>query len=171
MKRAYLVLGPESTGTRLATSILISGGCYGSAEHVQEFDTEPFGDFDPVVLRRSVPHGGEKLDIVDLVSRCRDRRIFAVITTRDWTCAVRSKIKAYKRVSVEVDEQSANQDILEAYLSIFDGLKKYSIPFMMLSYESLVTWPDEVQSSLLHSIGLIIPEKSVRIVDGNWKHW
>jgi hypothetical protein len=171
MKRAYLVLGPESTGTRLATSILIAGGCYGSAEHQQDFDTKEFGNLDPVVWRRSVPHGGESLRIDTLLARCGDRKVFAVVTTRDWTCTIRSKVAAYKKVGVAVASKAANKELKEAYMSIFTDLDKFDIPFVVLSYESLVMHTNKVQHSLLTSIGLDIPVNYVAVTDQNKKHW
>jgi LPS sulfotransferase NodH len=40
-KRAFLVLGPESSGTRLMTKLLMVAGCYGDDGHVQRLDRDP----------------------------------------------------------------------------------------------------------------------------------
>lgn len=74
MKRAFFVLGAQGSGTRMLTRAFISAGCAGSAEHQQPWDAEPFpAGEDDIVFRRSIPHGGE---IVDLWGEC-DRMLAA----------------------------------------------------------------------------------------------
>lgn len=96
-KRAFIVLGPESSGTRLFTSILIAGGCHGSAEHVQPID-DPDYDISPyenVVWRRSVPHGGQELDmqaLIERLNRHEKREITVVVVRRDLDCNAKSQV-------------------------------------------------------------------------------
>lgn len=59
-KVAYIVIGPEGSGTRMMTKALIEGGCSGEAGHRQNMDLVPFSEFahlpDVMVFRRSLPH-------------------------------------------------------------------------------------------------------------------
>jgi len=59
-KVAYIVIGPEGSGTRMMTKALIEGGCSGEAGHQQNLDLAPFSEFahlpDVMVFRRSLPH-------------------------------------------------------------------------------------------------------------------
>ena len=65
MRKAFIVVGPESSGTRATTKVLGLGGCFGDAEHDQRIDSflvknqlPPNVGDSPIVLRRSVPHEG-----------------------------------------------------------------------------------------------------------------
>ena len=80
MKRAFLVLGAESSGTRLVTRLLIAAGCHGDGGHQQPFDkwqaaSSPFDGKDPIVWRRSYPwteyHLWPNLKL-DLLKPCRN---------------------------------------------------------------------------------------------------
>jgi len=56
---AFLVVGGESTGTRLVTEVLIALGCHGDSGHKQRLDTDIDKGEDipmPFVWRRSMPH-------------------------------------------------------------------------------------------------------------------
>lgn len=166
MRSAFLVLGPESSGTRLATSILIAGGCYGSADHHQPFDHSPFGDLNPVVWRRSVPHAGEWLDLDSLMRKCTGRTVHAVITTRDWHSTVQSQIAAPHAQ----DAEESRRKIQQAYKGIFGELSRVRIPFTVLSYESLLLNPIGTQQWLWDELGLQGGDPVV-IRDENAKYW
>lgn len=165
---AFLVFGPESSGTRLATSILISGGCLGSAEHEQEFDKydrEDFHDLAPIVWRRSFPHNEEWPILSSLVRKLSGYSIHIIVTTRDWHCMVESQLNA-----PHVDSrEEAIVNIRSAYYSIFSQISKTNIPFTLFSYESLISNPVLVQRRLLKDLGL---QQIVRldIYDGNEKY-
>lgn len=54
---AFIVFGPESSGTRMLTRFLIGCGCLGQGDHQQVLDYEnPPRDANLVVWRRSIPH-------------------------------------------------------------------------------------------------------------------
>lgn len=59
-KRAYIVIGPEGSGTRMMTQALIDGGCWGDAGHQQDLDIISFSEYghlsEMIVFRRSLPH-------------------------------------------------------------------------------------------------------------------
>ena len=94
---AYLVLGPESSGTRLMTRILIAAGCAGYDGHDQVFDTAlPIADGRPIVWRRSVPHRREWPEIGWMLRLLCEQgytpRI--VVMARDWYAMARSQASA-----------------------------------------------------------------------------
>ena len=71
IKKAYLVLGIEASGTRLLTRILINSGALGQDTHAQNFDIKiPFADdvSSPIVWRRSYPHGDLDVDLSSMTS-------------------------------------------------------------------------------------------------------
>lgn len=69
-KTAFLILGPQNSGTKMLTAAFIAGGCQGDAGHVQRFDTEPFTG-EKIVFRRSLPHGGAWPDLIGITDRMR----------------------------------------------------------------------------------------------------
>ncbi len=81
MKKAFLVLGPESSGTRFITKLLINAGCFGDSDHDQRLDIledrerineeELPHDDTPIVWRRSYPHRGIFADIGNPIRQLR----------------------------------------------------------------------------------------------------
>lgn len=70
--KAFLVLGGESTGTRMVTQLLCEAGCYGDHGHQQRLDNSLPIDQPLVVWRRSVPHARKMPDIQAMISRLED---------------------------------------------------------------------------------------------------
>lgn len=167
-QRAYLVLGPESSGTRLMTSLLIEAGCYGDAGHVQRWDKN-LPDFEPcIVWRRSLPHGGKWPDVGQLIARLQDSgyTVTAVIMSRDWHAMSRSQVDA----GHTLDPAGAIANIQEAYRLIFEAINPTALRFELVNYESLVQRPREAVAQLMARLGL--PEaKGVHIHDANAKHY
>lgn len=57
MRRAFFVIGCESSGTRMMVESLVSAGVFGDNEHEQMLDNLNFHNRpDLIVFRRSVPH-------------------------------------------------------------------------------------------------------------------
>ena len=71
--RAFVVLGAESSGTRLLTRILIASGCEGSAEHEQPWDKKLPYDQPLIVWRRSLPHSEKLPPIRWILRQLKDR--------------------------------------------------------------------------------------------------
>lgn len=156
MKTAFLVLGPESTGTRLTTSLLIAGGCAGDDTHFQPFDSLRFGERDPIVWRRSFPWTIHRLwpDIgVDLLGPLQERGYGiskAVVTARDWYATAKSQVYR-KHVR---DEATALENIATAYRKIFAQLHAHGIPARLVSYDAVVAHQDLAVRPLLQDLGL-----------------
>ena len=169
MKRAFLVLGPEDTGTRLATKILLNAGCFGTDNHRQDFDNGDFRELDPIVWRRSVPHLGSWLDLQKLLTPLEEQGydVNAVVTTRDWWVTAVAQVKSNHVKTVE----EGLEHLERAYITIFDQLCQCSVSYCMLVYESLFLNPIKVQCALLQNLQLRIPRVFVPIRNENQKHW
>ena len=155
--KAYLILGPESSGTRMMTEVLLAAGCTGDAGHEQRFDnTWPDGE-SPIVWRRSIPHAGEWPSIDRMIHHLRqsDYEVYAVVTMRDWSAMARSQVEHWNHTF-----ESAIENIRTAYPYIFSALLKFRVPYIMTSYESLKEWGP--QADLFLSIGLEAPDFEVR---------
>lgn len=152
MKKAFIVLGPESSGTRLVTKILIEGGCQGDAGHKQDFDTNPFCGRDPIVWRRSVPHDHQPLELEGMLERLSEAgyRVTIIVIVRDWSVMERSQLSVGHVTHVN----QARENIKNAYLTIFDQIISLRLNYVMVSYESLVLNSEEVQKNLFESLGL-----------------
>lgn len=179
MNQAYLVLGPESSGTRLVTKLLIDAGCFGDGGHEQRLDKE--GDATkslieearlpqdgPVVWRRSYPHGGSWVDISKAVVQLRRHgyKVTAVITTRDWFPMIRSQIKEHSGHVNRYD--TGEQNAQKAYRKIFADLPA-DVPFVMASYDSIGRFGRRAVRRLLERLGLRKPRLVSVIKDGNCK--
>lgn len=159
--QAFLVIGPESSGAKLVTSILIAGGCIGSSEHEQPFDDEPFHG-DKVVLRRSVPHLLNWSSVDEAIDKCvsEDYDYKVIVCTRDTTCMAKSQV-ARGHVG---DIERALDNIAQAYQIIFNTIHRP----VLVSYESLVLHPNSTQESLQLQLELNVA--TVAITDENAKH-
>ncbi len=171
-RKVILVLGPESSGTRLATRILIEAGCLGDDGHVQRWDTRPIPDWAdekrPIVWRRSLPHGGRWPDLYQLVARAgpTGRDLLVVVTVREWWACARSQVRAGHVPGMG----QALSHISLAYLRIFSLLAGSSIPYYVLPYEALVLHPGPTIAGLIEWLGLArVPEIEIR--DENAKHY
>lgn len=173
-KQAILVLGSESSGTRLATEILIANGYFGDSTHEQRIDDiqnpSELKNIDRIVWRRSLPHGitGTFPIISDLQIKLNDlgfNDIKVVVTIRDLYCTEKSVNNRHNRYYI------AN-DIKQAYYSIFSYLYNNMSPFYILTYESLINNPKGIQESLLRFAEVQITQQTIyiNITDGNSKY-
>lgn len=173
-KQAILVLGSESSGTRLTTEILIANGYFGDSTHEQRIDNiqnpSELKDIDRIVWRRSLPHGitGTFPIINDLQIKLNDlgfNDIKIVVTIRDSFCTEKSVNNIHNRYYID-------SDIRQAYYSIFSYLYNYRVPFYILTYESLISNPVGIQQTLLRFANVPITSDNIyiNITDGNSKY-
>lgn len=175
MKRGYLVLGPESTGTRMWTRVLMSCGCWGDDGHGQRLDRMAVPkEAQAVVWRRSLPHGGQWPDIVSMVGRLREAgyTVRALVCTRDWSATLLSQVGNSHAQNLEM----AEENLRRAYPYAFTGLQAAGVPFVVASYESLVRLGPVMLAPLLARLGLTMgSEERARwgrqLYDGNAKYY
>ena len=165
-KRAFLVLGPESSGTRLWTRILIGAGCFGDDGDVQRIDSG-IPDESMVVWRRSIPHG-RKWPAIPMITtdlRIAGYHVAALVTTRDWYAATQSQVAAGHVPNAD----AGRANLQRAYPFITGALTSNRVPYVMASYEALVQRPDRFLQwvSVQLGLGLGLPDGGV--YDGNAK--
>jgi len=112
-KKIFVVVGPEASGTRVVTRLLIESGCWGSHEHLQPLDCVLDGsvkdireiakDAQNFVLRRSVPHGTNWPDLLRLQVLLKSLGFdpFFIVVVRDWFAT----LKACERSMTEMVER------------------------------------------------------------------
>lgn len=134
-RRAFLVLGAESSGTRLLTRLLMAGGCAGDGEDEQRWDTQP-PEGPLVVWRRSVPHGGEWPSVRSLIERLASYgyTTHPVVITRDWIATASSQVEVGHVARAAV----AHAHLVLANWLIWSGLAEgHTEPPLVVSYEAL----------------------------------
>ena len=169
-RSVFFVWGPESSGTRLTTEILIAAGCYGDSGHAQRLDR----DIDsavpdvPWVWRRSFPHGGMFYDPQALIFSYRlcNRVVKLIVMTRDQGAMVRSQMAA----GHVQKEQQARDNIRRAYAMIYGAAAEFALPLYTVTYEALVHDRGALDR-LMAWCGLKLPDHlPFLIYDGNRKY-
>lgn len=179
--RAYLVLGGESTGTRLMTSILVRCGCAGNDGHEQYLDDGAkrqqailASNRQPFVWRRSIPHSKQWVDIEKrlihpLTLLIPQEEICIIVMTRNWLAAAKSAVNAGHVHNIG----QAIANLQKAYVDIFSDLGMYpKIDYHLVSYDFLVRTRDVYLKYLLKNLKLTTYHHDLGniIYDGNERH-
>jgi hypothetical protein len=167
-KLCILVLGPESSGTRLITRLLIAGGAVGDGDHDQRFDIEPPRHEPVAVWRRSIPHRHEWPNIGSMVDvlQARAYHVEAVVTQRDWWPMTQSQIGPHV-----ADRHEAEANIRRAYAHIYGSLAACSVPFVTVSLEGLILRPHDISQWVRGRFGLDALAAHEAILDVDEKWW
>lgn len=163
MKRCYLVCGPEGAGNRLLASILVRAGCHGEGATSQPYaDRLPDGE-EPVVVIRSLPHGGEWPDMAGEVRTLHGRGylITLLVTARDPFALARSQISDGHAES----ERAVLARAAAGYRKLFSALPSDLLP-VVVPYEALVLGGEAAASSLLTMLGLPSDREGPLTVEG-----
>lgn len=167
-KRLYIVVGPESSGTRLTTRILCESGCFGDYDHYQRLDEfvkdhnkdlySIIGDSNLIVFRRSVPHGGEFPFIphLEFLFNCQNFNSYVIITMRNVFELCKSKIKNNGKESIE-DAYNSFQKEMNFIVST---IKEYKCIFYDTSF--LFKYPELSLKNLGLWTRLDIPVEKVK---------
>jgi len=167
--KAILVLGPESSGTRLMTRLLIGCGCDGDGDHHQRFDRELPPPGKTIVWRRSVPYGGFLPDLKGMVDQLREKgysEIAAVVMMRDWYPTAMSQIANHCR---DCDLKRAMDRVRDGLLWIFRFLIESGIRFVVVNYEALIQRPGDVMRWVCRELGIPFKGVSEPLRDENAK--
>lgn len=165
-----LVVGPESSGTRLMTRLLIQAGCRGQDEHEQAFDDELPEATEPIVWRRSIPHGHFWPNLLSMITVMQTMKYEPkiVVTTRDWFAMSHSQLEAQHVKSIE----EALKRIKMAYRHIFEYLLDMpTIDYIISSYESLVLQEGAFQNITDFLCLRHVPFEELHVFDGNKQYY
>lgn len=143
-RRAFIVLGPESSGTRLMTKLLVHAGCEGDIGDEQRFDQAFKPVSDMVVWRRSLPYGWPQRcwpDLDNILAQlitwgCQDPKV--VIMVRNQYCTEMSQI----RNGHVGNGRDAADNILRAMHLITSFIVDHSLAAYYFTYESLIHHPE-----------------------------
>ncbi|MFB6214596.1 MAG: hypothetical protein ABEI54_01890, partial [Candidatus Bipolaricaulia bacterium] len=168
-KQAVLVLGPESSGTRLGTKILTEMGFKGSDQHRQQWDDELPENQQKIVWRRSYPHDNKWPDLKTMTRRLRRRNynVAAVVMERDMHATISSQMN---HNHVDSAFQGVRQ-IKEAKRRIINDLRDAKVDYVPVSYENLVQRPKKAIQTLAEQLGVEYEDVNIEITDENEKHY
>jgi len=174
---AIIVVGPESSGTRIMTKILIACGAWGDHGHNQRMDKKVPEGKDLVVWRRSLPHGSraKKRDWPDLWEMKKALRAagycdpLLIGMTRDFKSMVKSQVKNGHVLS----EIEAKNNIDDAYHMICSSpFEDDFADICLVSYETLVAHPRGVLEYISEYVdGLDIKAPLPALRDENAKYY
>lgn len=143
MKR-ILVIGPEHSGTRYMTEVLVNAGAYGDYTHFQRMDNREIPkDKKVIVLRRSVPHGTEaEPDVSWFV----DENTWFVVMMRSYPFINFSQGRDKGLMYTGTDR------ITDAYKYIMKIVRPYRTVFV--THEALIKYGDYVPRMVCEKFGL-----------------
>lgn len=142
MNRAYLIVGPESSGNRHLASALIAAGCAGKADTVQPWDGPGWSIVVPeprpehLVVVRSFPHAGKWLSLYELVGQLTRQgyETAVLLPVRNPAIVERSQVRAGHVASIEDARRNtrrASREIVQglSLLRQYPGLQVHAIPY------------------------------------------
>lgn len=183
-KKLVVIIGPESTGTRIFTEILSQHprilGTSNALQHVDVLDnvwnhlednnTEKAShefpvhdDVDCILTRRSLPHARsayesarflEFPDLHKLRQLSLDKNMQLVLLITSRSTAANLASWTKNRASVSQSIEKAKEQYQKAYLHIFDFIRQTSTPFFLLSFESLLLDGGDYIQSVFGLLGL-----------------
>lgn len=171
-KRAVLVVGPEASGTRFLTRLVMGLGYWGSDGHSQPVDRcLAAGDLqdlpDRIVVRRSMPHGGAWPDLADIVYLLRreDYHVTLLVVLRSmFPCAL-----AQVRAGHVRNRKQAVGNILTALGKLGWVLRAGLADVYLVTYEALCYETEQSLGFLAKVLGGTPPE-GVEVLPGNPKY-
>ena len=158
-RRAYIVLGPEISGTKLLAEILLK--CCGLKGQVTDGSLPEEGE-DLIMMRWSLPsglfdlaspqwatHNDRMVDIPSIIETLEKRNYLPVFLgiTRSWIAVTKSRLKQYKQHG---DSRFGPPDSLDTHLHMvkrgisyfYENVPQTGYPWYMFSYEEITTDPD-----------------------------
>lgn len=169
---AVIVCGPESSGNRLLTSLLVQAGCKGCGHTSQPFDGPGFSLALPkdlpkkLVYFRSLPHGGVWIDLAADIGKLRSAgyNVSVLVTCRDQRAQELSQQQTHERTA---SEYRANYR--KAYLHAFSAIIATEAEYLMVPYSSLGR--QSYRNWLCGQLGLPTGMMTLPFLDGDQKYW
>ncbi len=170
MKQFVLVTGPESSGTKLLTRILIEMGYIGQNTHGQLLDRFfeqklPLDNKYDFVFRRSVPHATEYVDYEDIKNWAIDNQFQfkTIITLRNYIPCLKSKKYAEH-------PEPATQQTLTKQLSYIFNHSYILRPFLVIPTSFLTYAPERSLTEISSFLNKKIPKINF-LYDMDYKHY
>jgi len=174
-KRAYVVMGVPSSGTRLMARMLIAAGCISDNPDSMPYEHNDFWEGEKptantIVVRRHVaigrsPFWARNENIIKALW-LEDYDVFGLVMSRCQVIVEQSMLAAPHTNTLA----KARGQVGFCWKAILDNIPD-ECPFEVVQYESLVKHPRLYLRLLGERIGLSFPDSIEEVVDGNHKYW
>ena len=174
-KRAFLVMGVPSSGTRLMARLLVEAGCHSDAPESRRYDHNDFWEnekpkADLIVVRRHIAIGRPPFWARDpniaKALQMEGYDVYGIVMSRCQTIVEKSMVAAPHAKSI----QDARENVQFCWREIFKNMPE-DLTYDVVQYESLVKRPRLYLDLLGARWGLEFPNAIERITDGNEKYW
>lgn len=181
MKKVFIVIGPESSGTKIVTRLLCMAGCAGDYEHEQRLDKFVYedgieigtilGEYETIVLRRSIPHSSElRPDIQGIGAKFQSAGFepYWIVVMRDWCCNAKSKVS----VGYQPRLETSKKNLVDEWTHIGSIFVEFDGRFYIVLTSCLFTNPERVLGGLEDWVGFSFPNDAKKIVfDADKKYY
>lgn len=177
--RAFIVVGPESSGTFLITKLLIDAGCFGDGGMQQRLDLPNGGteclnatmlpaDGSPIVWRRDLCSRAIWPNLAVMVEQLRKYHYepTIIVVVRDWWPIAMTQRRQMISDDIEYDHKMFMVSTGDAYRRIFATMPE-TVKFIMASYESIITNKWAAVDKLFSMIGLTKTKLISHLADEN----
>ena len=156
-KRAFFVVGPESSGTRFVQRSFISAGCTNKRDWMFN-ENDGKHNFNPktdIVFHRSIPHQRviPDLKMIRLAMENSGFNVIPLLVVRDWHCTISSQI--FRGISKDSEEAGAK--IRKAIAKVAVDLPD----FLLITYETFCRKPGFRRWLLTEKYGLQKPTEPI----------
>ncbi len=156
-KRAFFVVGPESSGTRFVQRSFISAGCTNRRDWMfnENDGKHNFNSKTDIVFHRSIPHQMviPELKFIRLAMENSGFNVIPLLVVRDWHCTVLSQLNR----GISKDSEEAEGKIRMAIAKVAVDLPD----FLLITYETFCNQPGFRQWLLMERYGLTKPTEPV----------
>lgn len=174
-KRAFVVMGVPSSGTRLMARLLVAAGCHSDKPDAQPFEHNDFWEGEKptqelIIVRRHVAIGRSpfwaKDENIITALRMESYDVFGIVMSRCQIIIEQSMIAAPHTDTLD----KARGQVQFCWQNILRNIPM-DCPFDVVQYESLVKHPRQYLDLLGARWGLTFPDEVECITDGNEKYW
>ena len=139
--KAFVVVGPESSGNRFMVRLLIEAGCNGISGHKQSMDGPessvifPKEAYLPIALHRSIPHGNYRPALPSIINAAQESGfdVTFLVMIREEYANILSQISQHHVNTL----REAQDNYKSAYLDIFQCIIEKRVDFILVPYSSL----------------------------------
>lgn len=167
--RAFIILAPENSGSKMLTRYFIEAGCIGQDGFVQKFDTElPVPETDIVWKTHNLGTQPGTVEIKSVISRAIKAGYEPVVLLlqRDPHALAQGQVQR----GFHTDFNEALSLAYNWYVDAFAFLKKQKIIWRLISYDSIVCYKQDYLKEVLAEFQLTHPA-SFYINDQNEKYF
>jgi len=136
MRTAFIVIGPESSCTRLVKHLLIDAGCYGDKTNQQRLDKAIPDNEKLMVFHQSIPHGNTYPNLEAIEKRFKRAGIETkwIVVLRDMVPTILSKVKR----GHQPNSKNAFKALQEEIYYIFASMRIFKPDYYLVNASNII---------------------------------